>query len=70
MFCVVLISFCNKMTTKPQNDAIYGRKKSIIFFPFEWASFPIAGARRTSGWGKTPFVPQTVTAKPNPKEIT
>ena len=31
-FCVVLISFYNKMTIKPQNDAIYGRNNSTIFF--------------------------------------
>ena len=68
---VVLISFYNKMTTKPQNDSIYGRNESIIyFFPFEWAFCPIAGAIRLFGWGKTPFVTQTVTSKPNPLEIT
>ena len=66
MFCVVFVSFYNKMTIQPQNDAIYDRNNLIIFFPFEWASCPIAGARRLFGWGKTPFVPQTVTAKPNP----
>ena len=31
VLCTVLISFYNKMTTKPQNDATYGRNKSIIF---------------------------------------
>ena len=64
-FCVVLISFHNKMTIKPQNDALYGRNNSIGF-PFEWASCPIVGIRRRSEWGKTPFLPKTVTAKPNP----
>ena len=31
MFCVVLISFYNKMTIKQQNDARYGSNNSIIF---------------------------------------
>ena len=57
------------MTIKSQNDATYGRNKSIIFFPFELASYPIAGARRPFGWGKTPFVPQTVTARPILKKL-
>ena len=48
---------------------MYGSNSSIIFFTFEWASCPIAGARRLFEWGKTPFVPQTVTAKPSPLEI-
>ena len=65
-FCIVLISFYNKMTIKTQNDAIYDRNNSTIFFTFEWASCPIAGARRLFGRDKTPFVPQTVTAKHNP----
>ena len=30
-FCVVLISFYNKMTIKPQNDAIYNRNNCTIF---------------------------------------
>ena len=65
-FYEVLISFYNKMTIKPQNDAIYGRNNSIIIFPFKLASCLIAGARRLFELGKTPFVRQTVTAKPNP----
>ena len=67
MFCLVLISFYKKMTIKPQNDAMYSSNNSIIiFFTFERASCPIAGTRRLFGWGKTPFVPQTVTAKLTP----
>ena len=31
MFCVVLISFYNKMTIKAQNDAKYDRNNSTIF---------------------------------------
>ena len=31
------------------------------FVPFEWAPCPIAETRRLFEWGKTPFVPQTVT---------
>ena len=55
-FCVVLISFYNKMTIKPQNDAIYGKNNSIFFFPVEWASCPVAGARRFLG-GQNTFCP-------------
>ena len=63
----MLILFYNKTTKKNRfNDAIYGKNNSIIIFPFELASCPIAGARRLFEWGKMSFVPKTVTAKPNP----
>ena len=65
-FCVVFILFYNKMIIKPQKSAKYGRNNSIIFFPFEWASCPIARARRLFWWCKTPFVPQTVTLALSP----
>ena len=65
----MLLSFYKKMTLKSQNDAPV-RKQSLHYFSYLSGRLaPWPGQDAFFGWGKTPFVPQTVTAEPSLYEI-